>query len=83
MALVHDYNRRKVAQSLNQSGIGSIFKQFGLVLEVVGKIFEIAVFLIDLANIFLLAVDTKRAVAQNADSKLFMDGIGSEVLTVQ
>ena len=55
-----------MAQHLNQRRIRCIGQQRLRVLEILCKAEQIAVFLIDLANIFLPAVNAQRAIACGA-----------------
>ena len=83
VAFVHNNDRLQMAQHLNQRRIRCIGQQRLRVLEILRKAEQIAVFLIDLANIFLPAVNTQRAIAHYADGQHFPHSVRRKVLPVQ
>ena len=76
MAFIHDDHGRQMAQHLNERRVRRISQQHGIVVEILGKGKQVAVLLIDLANILFLAVHTQGIIAENTDSQHFSDGFG-------
>ena len=72
-----------MTQYLNQRRIRCIGQQRLRVLEILCKAEQIAVFLIDLANIFLPAVNAQRAIAHYADCQHFPHSVRRKILSVQ
>ena len=72
-----------MAQHLNQRRIRCIGQQCIRIFEILRKAEQIAVFLIDLANIFLPAVNALRALAHHADRQHFPHCVRRKVLAIQ
>ena len=71
VAFVHNHNRLQMTQYLNQRRIRRIGQQRLRVLEILCKAEQIAVFLIDLADVLLPAVNAQRAIAHHAGRQHF------------
>ena len=71
VAFVHNNDWLQMAQHLDQCRIRCIGQQRLRILEILCKAEQIAVFLIDLANIFLPAVNAQRAIAHHTDRQHF------------
>ena len=81
VALVHDDKRVKLIDNLEQGGFVRFLNGAVGLAKHLGKLGKIAVFLIGFQA--LLAASTERIIGQHHDGKLFGDGCGIEVLTVQ
>ena len=83
VAFVHNDNRFQMAKHLNQCRIRRIGQQHIFIFEILGKAEQIAVLLINLADILFLAVDAQRTVAHHADGQHLPNGIRRKILSVQ
>ena len=83
MALIHHGDWRKLPKHLDQGCIWGICQQDFPVLKFLRKPQQIAVFLVNLPDILLCAVDSKGGIAKHADSQHLPDGIRGEILAVQ
>ena len=71
VAFVHNNDRLQMAQHLNQRRIRRIGQQCIRIFEILCKAEQIAIFLIDLADVLLPAVNAQRAIAHHADRQHF------------
>ena len=69
VTFVHNHDWLQMAQYLNQRRIRRIGQQRLRVLEILCKAEQIAVFLIDLADVLLPAVNAQRTIAHHADGQ--------------
>ena len=83
VAFVHNNDRLQMAQHLNQRRIRRIGQQCIRIFEILCKAEQIAIFLIDLADILLPAVNAQRAIAHYADCQHFPHSVRRKVLPVQ
>ena len=83
VAFIHHDHRLQMPQHLDQRRVRRVGQQRLVVFEILGKAEQVAVFLIDLADVTVAAVDAQRAVAHDAYGQHLPHGIRREVLPVE
>ena len=83
VTFVHNHDWLQMAQHLNQRRVRRISQQGIRVFEILCKAEQTAIFLIDLADVLLPAVNTQRTIAHHADRQHFPHSVRRKILSVQ